>query len=108
MNTNKPHMLANINLSVEAARVFTAGRSRLEALEGFEVSLPALEGIAGVVGRFARQGHRLAAGEPDRAQKPPFTAAQRDAILADLWLTAAAAFGILEQALWARQQAPHK
>jgi hypothetical protein len=108
MHTHRPHMLANINLSAEAARVLAAGRSRLESLEGVEVSLPALEGIAAVVGRFARQGQRLAGGEPDRSPRPPVTAAQRSALLADLWLTAAATLGILEQAFQDRQQAAQK
>jgi hypothetical protein len=108
MNTNRPHMLANINLSAEAARVLAAGRSRVESLEGVGVALPALEGIAAVVGRFARHGQRLAGGEPDRSPQPPFTAAQRSAILADLWLTAAATLGILDQALQDRQQAAQK
>lgn len=98
-------MLANINLRAEALRVLNAGRARLESLEGVKVARADLEGLAEVVRRFVREGHQLAGCEPDLSRQDSLTPAQPDAILADLWLTAAATLGILEQTFQDKEQA---
>jgi hypothetical protein len=108
MSTNRPRALANINLGTETDRVLGAGRARLEALRCPETTLAILSRVAAVIDQFSRKGHQLAGSPPDPTSLTVVTATKgqqdRDSIADELWLTAAATFGILEQARRDNQQ----